>query len=287
MNLLICSNVSIPGANRYIPEWRSLDPSDYHLEFNESSKKPDVIVCMSISCMHQAYAAVSRWPTVPLFVYHWDCYSWVWTRPRVGEYDYKKYGELLKRATEVWVPSFCTGLQANLWWDLTNWYRILCSVPYWDYAGTSDEGYVFCPLRKIPDVWSDEFENACKDVGIPFFTSNGHGYKYSEYQDVVAKCRFLVSHYEEASTGGLSLLEGYHIGKPCLINGSDLNGAKDYFGDRAEYFICGDRDDFRAKLSYLYEQTPLVKPDHRSWVEANFNDQRMLADIMERVHANS
>jgi len=286
-HLLVCSSVSIPGAGRYIPEWRYLDPSDYRVEFNVTEGKPDAIVCMSISSMLHAECAVKRWPYVPLYVYHWDCYSWVWTRPRAGEYDYHRYGRLLQQAREVWVPSLCTGLQANQWWGITNWHRILCSVPWvWDCSGISDEGYILCPLRRLPDNWVDEFSEACQELGLPFVMTS-HSRSFQAYQDLVARCRFLVSHYEEASTGGLTLLEAYRLGKPCLINGSDLNGAKDYFGDRAEYFICGDRKNFRHKLKYLYHHPPLLPADHREWVEANFNDQRMLADILERIHANA
>ena len=284
MNILVLSRVSIPATGQTIPEWHSLVELGHtyttadHLA--ESDNKPDAIVAMGVGVMDVTYEALHRWPTVPLYCYHWDCYSWVWDRPRIGEYDYRRYGHLLSHAREVWVPSACTARQTKQWWNLES-HVILSSCPWWDRP-TTDLGYALCTLRKVPDLWCDEFESACADIGIPFIRSD-HALSYEDYKQTVANCRFIISHYEEASTGGLTLLEGYRLGKPCLLNDSELNGGRDYLQDRAFYFRSGDATNFRDVMQQMYYAPQPVAPDCREWVESTYNSRRMVESIMERM----
>jgi hypothetical protein len=280
MRILVLSKVSFPSANRYLPDWNQM--TNHEVFLNTMSSKPDAIVCMSVSAMKETWAALNAWPDTPLFCYNWDCYSWVWIRPREGEYDYRKYGELLSRAVEIWVPSECTGRQTALWWGLHNWKVIRSICPVWDYEYVRDDGFILCPLRKLPDHWCNEFEKACGELELPYKRPD-HGLPYAEYKDMVASCKFLVSHFQEASTGGLTLLEGYYLGKPVLVSNSEWNGAQDYFGNRATYFR---HDTFKHWLSVMYDNPRPVPEDHRQWVIDNFSDKRMISDIEERINAN-
>jgi hypothetical protein len=112
-----------------------------------------------------------------------------------------------------------------------------------------------------------------------------HNLPYEEYQDLVASCSFLVNHYQEASTGGLALLEGYYLGKPCLITDSEWNGARDYFGNRATYFRHGSMPNFKHWLRRMWECKPVVQPDHRQWIVQNYSSQRMIRNMLERINA--
>jgi hypothetical protein len=288
MKLAICSGISIRELNRTIPDWSSLTEAGHDyivsdlIENLMAFGKPDAIIMMSVSVTNQVEKLMALWPDVPLFVYHWDCYAWAWIRPRPEEYDYHRYGRLLQSAAHVWVPSRCTGIQANLWWGLNNWSIVRSSCPFWDHPDVVDKGYVLCALRELPDHWYNELEPVCKRLGLPLVMSN-HNHSRQGYEDAVAGCRFIVSHILEASTGGLSLLEAYYLGKPVLITNSPWNGAAEYFGDRASYFPHDDKQGFSYALSEMYHNTPAVLEDHADYVRHRFNDRRMVTEIMRVV----
>lgn len=222
---------------------------DLKLFLNCVSDNPDVILGMSITQMGSIQEAVARWPKAKLVIYHWDCYSWIWDRPRDGEYNYRVYGELLKRCAEVWVPSQVEADRTKQWWGIEA-VVVPTFVPLFD-AVVGDEGYVLNPLRELPDAHHGWFEQACEEVGVPYVCSK-HGNEYEEHKKLIANCRFLCSPYKETSTGGLDLMKGYHLGKPSLI--WHESGARDYFGEDAVYFY--DYEDLKKKLRQLYDHPP-------------------------------
>ena len=75
--------------------------------------------------------------------------------------------------------------------------------------------------------------------------NDNHHRSEEEFQKWLAEANLLLCPYYEASTGGLSLLEGFNIGKPVLVCDSPYLGAKDYFGDNAFYFKNGDYEDLK------------------------------------------
>lgn len=290
MNFFISTKKSIPALNRTIPDWDSLRRRgiNYYLSCDDDwdcplGLSPDVIICMGIGGMGITESMLERFPETPLFVYHWDCYEWVWKNPRPGEYDYRRYGELLKKAKEVWVPSYCTGERAIQWWPELNgkMARILSSVPYFD-AGTKDGEYLLCTLREIPDPFWGEFERTCEELRIPYRMTN-HEASRQEYEEAVANCRGIVSPLWELSTGGLSCLEAYYLGKPVLLSNSRWHGGKDYFSDRALYFDHHDRQDFMRKLLIMYTAPPIVPEDHSDWVRYEFSSTVMVSRMVSRI----
>lgn len=292
MRILVCSKVSIPARDRTLPAWEYLRSLGHEVVVEHpggvpAGARPDALISMGVSIMDETFAALERFPGVPLFCYHWDCYSWVWTNPRPGEYDYARYGELLRRAEEVWVPSRCTKRQALQWWSLPDnrVQVILASCPWWDHPDVRNDGYALCTLRRLPDEWCPVFEECCAELKIAHRRTD-HQLSYEGYQDAVAGCKFLVNHFKEASTGGLTLMEGYRLGKPVLCSDSEWNGAADYFGGRAVYFRHGDRDDFKQKLLMLYHGVYTPNYDaQRRYVEDNFSDVRMVTDMLGRMTA--
>lgn len=284
MKLLILSSQSIADTTRSIPDWREAQWLGTKVAFrlDEIPGPPDAIVSMSISRMRETWEAVERFPDIPLFSYNWDCYAWVWTSPRSGEYDYASYGNLLRRSREIWVPSQCTGTRTSQWWNCNHWKVIKSSVPYWDYEDVEDGGYLLCSLREIPDPWCNHFERACEELKIPYKRSN-HLLSFQEYQKMVAHCRGLVSHYYELSTGGLTLLEGLYLRKPCLLSDSPWHGGRDYLEHRASYFLHGDYEYFKAALKHFYENPPHVPVEDREWVKSEYNDVRMVQQMLDRI----
>jgi len=281
MKVLVLSKLSLPEAKRTIPDW-DVDWVTVAEDPSEVNFTPDAIVSMGVGVMEQTYKAIERWSSVPLFCYNWDTYEWVWNNPRPGEYDYHRYGELLKQAKEIWVPSACTKRRTHQWWNLPS-KVILSSCPYWDYENVRDGGYVFCSLREIPDRQWDWFEAACKSLGLPYKMSN-HECSLEEYQDLVAGCKFIVSHLYEASTGGLTLLEAYYLGKPCLLSNSDWNGGVDYLEDRARYF--GSYNGLKFNLMDMWENPlPLSRDQTITYVKEHFSSAVMISKIKERLDA--
>lgn len=298
MDFLVVSRISIPAKDRTLPAWEYLRSLGHRVWVEHPGSpaiagKPDAIISMGVTVMDETFAAMGRFPGVPVWAYMWDCYAWIWEPGQEGkvqarhpgrpnEYDYVRYGELLRQARRVWVPSRCTGLRTTQWWGVSNWEVVLSACPWWDYPNVSDGGYALCTLREIPDPYWGRFEKACEELGIPYRMTR-HECDYDLYQEYVANCSFLVSPLYELSTGGLTLLEGYRLGKPCLLSDSPWHGGRDYLGGRATYFTHDDERDFRDKLLSMWLEPPRPPYDCRDWVERNFNDRQMVEDMLLSV----
>ena len=314
MRFLIISRVSIPAKDRTLPAWEYLRQLGHEVVVEhpgsvKDNERPDVMISMGVTVMQETFEAIHRFPDVPFWAMNWDVYGWVWEPGQEGkvqakhasrpnEYDYLRYGRLLARAREIWVPSHCTGRRTTQWYGLTNWSVILSACPWWDHPNVRDDGYALCCLREIPDPWWGKFEQACEELGIPYRMPK-HEKSYEEYQDLVAGCRFLCAPLYELSTGGLSLMEGYRLGKPVLISDSEWNGGRDYFGSRAHYFQHGNYGHFKSQLRQMYDGIPILRdksllsarerdmpPDYKqAYIEQNFSDRRMVDDMLRRIEA--
>lgn len=284
MNLLIVSNLNPKPGDYTQVDWLGLLPKDWKHTYGKVSlgETIDVIISMSIATISQVYRAVGMYPDAKLFCYNWDCYEWVWTNPRPREYNYNHYGDLLRTATEVWVPSNCTGEKTAKWWGIKNWHRIRSACNFWDYDDVKDEGYILCALRKVPDKYWGRIEKICKEADLPLHMTH-RSLSFSEYQKEVAHCRFIVSDLYEMSTGGMSLLEAHHLGKPCLISNSPWHGGVDYFGDKATYFQHDDERDLKRELTEMYQYTCYLRALRAKWVTDNYSQKVMVDAMVERI----
>ena len=301
MNILVVSRVSIPAKDRTLPAWEHLRSLGHHVMVQHPGSrditvKPDAIISMGVTVMDETFQFMRIWPGVPMFAFNWDCYEWIWEKGHGGtrqaknpnrpnEYNYIKYGSLLSRAKEIWVPSDCTGRRTEQWYGLKNWHTILSAVPYWDYPDVQDKGYIYCALREIPDPHWGWLEKACKELNLPLVMTQ-HEKNYEEYQQSLAHCSFLVSHCYELSTGGLSLLEGYYLGKPCLLSNSEWHGGWDYMGERAEYFQWDDYDGFKTGLIQMMRHKREMREslrDGQDWVRKTFSDEVMIDKMLKRM----
>jgi hypothetical protein len=286
-SILILSKVSLPGLNRYLPHWPELPEEKASIFITEDCPKslpfgkPQAIVCMSISVLNAAQEACARWPGVPLFIYHWDAYSWVTESPRPGEYNYGRYRELMEEAVEIWTPSRATQDQLRQTWGLSS-IVVYSAVPRWQdqaWCSARDQAYALCSLRRLPDRHVGWFERACAELDIPYVMMN-HGLSQKNYQSMVLGARLLVSHYEEASTGGLTLLEAARFGIPSLVFDGPYNGAKEYLGEAARTFK--NYWELKSRLADMYFHPYRVDGSFVS----KFSDRNMALAILERIHAN-
>lgn len=239
----------------------------------------ELVLGMSISQMQNIQRAHDMFPGIPMINYNWDIYNWVFTQPREGEYNYKQYMKLLNESVEVWVPSETEKRRSDA--QEINNVRVIKTYSLYFPLKSKDRRYVFNAMRELPDEEWDWAEKACAELGFPYVGSDRNR-TWEQYLKVLAHCRLMISPNKEASTGGLSLIEGYYNGKPLLINGGGGNGGVDYFGSRAETF--SGYNDLKKKLESLWDNLP--KPDLvecRAWVEKNYSVGRMADEVEVRL----
>lgn len=215
---------------------------------------------------------------IPVVQYNWDIYPWhVEKSP-----DYwLPYIEELKVAAEVWVPSLCT-VARTIEFAGRNAFVIKTSVRPWEHEPTRGD-YVVDVMRKYPDRNADAVRWACNALGIPVIETATKT-PWEEFKKVIAGARLLVSAYQEASTAGLTLLEGYYLGKTVLLSDSLRNGGRDYFGDRASYFKWDSRRELTEQVSFLYN-SPLVssREEAAGWVKETYSEAAMARPMAARL----
>lgn len=214
----------------------------------------------------------------PLVNYCWDFYKWA----HEGKHDlpWARYADFLRKSALVIVPSSSQKLRLKEMLGIDS-VVVKTSIPVYD-AETSDGGYVLDPVRYYyhdPNCYW--VRDACAELGIPFVHSE-HGHTIEEFQKLVANCRLLTCGYIEASTGGLSLMEGLYLGKPSLVSDSPYMGARDYLGEWGNYFRYDSYADLKEKLKSLFDKPPKVDVQlSRGYINKYFSPKAM-ANSMEK-----
>ena len=258
-----------------------------------------LLVCASSIKNHwhttRKLRAVYGLPTVH---YCWDIYPWQVaggdppTQER-AEY-WAEYLDELRTAKEIWIPSPSVASRVAEFVGANPTKVIETSVRTYRGVEPWDGGYVLDPLRSYPDPNRLIVPKACEELGLPCIRTD-NAMPRDEFERTVAGARLIVSAPVEASTGGLTLLEGYALGKPVLLCDSPRNGAGHYFGSRAAYFRADDRDDLKMRLRALYDSSDPKDKDpkwldvqrftqHR-WVCGSFAESVMARKIANRVRA--
>lgn len=241
----------------------------------------DVIYCASISIMNQAISAKAT-SGKPLAIYCWDYYLWAHAGKHYN-WNWGKYAEFLKEADVVFVPS--TGQQQRLR-ELLGIESIVVhtGIPTYDLPVT-DGGFILDPVRYYPEENRTWAEEAAAKLNIPIIHSE-HQYSAEEFKKLVASCTFLTCAYREASTGGLSLMEGLWLGKPSLVSNSPYMGARDYLGDYGTYFQYDDFDDLCEKMQGMWDTRRTFSPaETRAYITEQFSYARMAKEIKEALCA--
>lgn len=235
---------------------------------------------------------------VPILYYCWDLYPWQFD-PGVDRTSYSRtlaawwheYARLLRTAAAILVPSEFTAFRVR---ERTGRYSTIIkstvylweppSVPVSLPNAPAAGFYVYDVMRDYPrDPARHWLRDACATEGVPLYAP-GHRLTWDEFRTAVSGAALLVSAVDEASTGGLTLLEGYALGKPVLLNGSGRNSSVDYFGERDGVTYFGDYDDLRSKLRAAYNNPPPIPSSQeiarrRKWVESEYGDARFAREL--------
>ena len=235
----------------------------------------------TISVTSKQYSLLNN---VKKIFYVWDMYPW-------GEYK-NNYG-YLKECDEIWVPSNEVILRLNEFYDIDpskcKVIKAYAELFEADNIEVKNNNFVYHPVRQYDDPNRGFIEKACDILDIPYLKSE-HSLSYDEYKEKVLTCSFLVLDYMEASTGGLTMIEGYYHGKNILLSDSLYQGGRDYWGDRAYYFRDGDFEDYLSKFKMLYKQsfdyklTDEVLNERKKYVRDNYTIDVMVDNIVSRLN---
>lgn len=264
------------------------------------------IICGSIARMLLTRDALREsLYKAPLFVYCWDLYSWVWSNSRKA-HNYRQFGELMKHAREVWVPSECTADAVRQYYPAAVAETVVVKslvncfdegeIPADDGTGTRAAGlgelfrpkcYALNVLRRVPaDSCCYWAETACQELGIPCVTPN-HRLSEHDWRLTLTGARFTISAYREASTGGLSIMEGYYHGVPALLSDSTLHAGMEYMGARAAYFAGNSFAALRERIAELWASPPKIDvAAAREWVEQEYSYDAFAARVIQRLAAS-
>jgi len=214
---------------------------------NDCDDSCDFILSINGLSQYELFKSFTeKYPNIKSIMYVWDLYPWT---------SYASNLEGVKEFDELWTPSNEVILRLQ---EIYNVDKNKCKVIkcYTDFFEDEDNQitnnkFIYHPVRRYNDPNLNFTKNVCDEIGYEFKSPN-HSLKYDEYKKTVLQCSFLVTEYSEASTGGLTLLEGYYHGKNILLSDSIYQGGRDYFGDRAYYFKDGDFEDFKEKIQFLW-----------------------------------
>lgn len=210
-------------------------------------EEADVLILATFFKIDEAMELRTRYKQ-PLVVYCWDYYLW-----NHGLERWPRYAAFLKRASLILVPSRAQQRRLKELLGLDS-QVVHSGVPTFE-AEVTDGNFILDPVRYYPEENRTWAEDAAKELNIPIIHSE-HQFTSEEFKKLVASCTFLTCAYREASTGGLSLMEGLYLGKPSLVSNSPYMGAVDYLGDYGFYFQYDDFEDLKTKMSTLWVTRP-------------------------------
>lgn len=253
-----------------------------------ADREPGCDACLSGSIWLSDQAQEALDAGLPLVSYCWDLYPWqldgshaeCW-KPHLWQ-DHLGH---LKASRDVWVPSRSaadrvvefTGRDAHV---------VLTAVHPWEHP-VSDQGHVVEVMRPYPDRMAGAVKRACDELGVPC-VERAVCLPWDEFKAAVAGASLLVSAYDEASTGGLTLLEGHWLGKPVLVSNSPRQGARDYFDTQARYFRYDSEGSLRSQIadSLRHDRgpwSPKRLAAARAWVEGEHSDAAMARRMADRL----
>jgi len=242
------------NVNPWVPAFR-----ERNIEVCENFVESDcdAIICASHSQIGRLAHYHNIYPHIPMVNYNWDLYGWVFKNPR--GYDWATYGKFLNKSSQIWCPSEEVVLRTEEFFGAGDKCKIVKTFArFFEYNNVKDGRYILNPMRAYTsDKNMGWLRRACSELNIPLKESE-HRLSEEEFRRTVAHCTFLCTEYEEASTGGLTLLEGFRLGKPVVVSDSKYMGARDYLGDKAIYFNNNSYEDFKETISDTWENTPTL-----------------------------
>lgn len=241
----------------------------------------DVIFNASVVKMDVAISYKSRYDNIPLVNYCWDYYKFA--HEGKHSFNWPRYVEMLRLSDLIMVPSHGQQLRLKELLDL-NSVVVRTSIDTYDHKAT-DERFVLDPVRHYPEENRGWVEKACSELGIKCIHSE-HQFSLEEFRKLVSSCTFMTCAYREASTGGLSLMEGLWNGKPSLVSDSPYMGAKDYIGEFGTYFKYDDYEDLKKKIKEMFDNPPKIDVQlSRQYILKNFTPEAMAIAIEQHICA--
>ena len=247
----------------------------------------DLIFCGTFPTYHEVRKRRPRFPTIPAIFYCWDLYPFQFRgttsegKPTLQSCWWLEYVEEMRKACLVLVPSQCTVNRVHEIGGKNINCKVVPSIVYpWD-GEAFDGDYVMGVMREYQDEPNLYLiKESCLKLGIPF-SDHKHRLSWEDYQKSILGARVLISPYFEASTGGLSLLEGLWNGKHSLVARSPRNGVCDYLQDKATYFDYDNRQEFEEKLVELYNH-PITHDvaECGQWIKSRYSTEVVVEQLV-------
>lgn len=278
---MIITLITPPSQNiePLVPVFRS---KGIEVSVNALHPRSDFIINTTQASIH-LFENFHHWrPEIPLINLTLDFYKTVWTAPNPHGYDWHKYLDYHHKCVELWCPSNEVVLRLEEEGVDTNKCEIIkLWARFFEYKKEIvDSRYILNPLRPYPaDKNFGWLKKACAELQIPLVGSN-HKLSEKHFQRVIAECSFMCCEYHEASTGGLTLLEGYRLGKPVVVSDSKYMGARDYFGAKAIYFNDNSYEDFKNTIKRVWENTPKLDVEECEKFCKTRSTKEQMTDIM-------
>ena len=237
----------------------------------------------------KAYGPSNPYRQIPIIHYCWDLYPFQLNQENEEDREvWRIYVQDLRECKEIWVPSVCTVRRVQEFTGRTA--EVLpCSVRTWEpsnphrFPSISKRPYVVDVMRKYPDPNEHACKETCDRLGLACVEMN-HQYDWEDFKDLVAGASLLVSAYYEASTGGLTLLEGLWHGVPCLCSDSPRNGAVEYLKKEGRYFKWGDRGDLEFNIvDTIAEHSEPRLEERRAFIQENYSEAAFALRIANRL----
>jgi len=274
-----------PNSVNINPWVRGFKEAGVEVCVNYCTKDCDFILGASHSQVQNIIYVHNQFPNIPMINYNWDLYGWVDVHSTAG-YNWKAYGEVLKKSLEIWAPSQEVILRTEEFFNLEKKCRVIKTFArLFDYNGKiEDNRYIYQPMRYYKkDKNFGWLKKACLELDIPLYESL-HRLSESEFQKIIACCSFMVTEYHEASTGGLTLIEGFRLGKPVVVSDSKYMGARDYFGDKAIYFKDNSYEDFKQTIKRTWENTPKLDLEMCKKHTDQYSLDKMINKMTKRMY---
>lgn len=239
----------------------------------------DIFYCASIDRMKDIWRAKNQSPTTPLVVYCWDYYKWVHEGKAPVYRDWGQYRDLLYSADLILAPSKGQQLRLKELLDLSS--QVIHTAVNVKKSKPTDGRFVLDPVRDYPEENLGWVEKACKELDIPYVHPE-HRLSEEDFEAMVASCSFMTCAYREASTGGLTLIEGLYNGKPSLVSDSPYMGGLDYLGTYAKTFKFDSYDDLKARIWDMWSYPETLNPIYtRRYIKKYFSPKVMANRIVD------
>jgi hypothetical protein len=258
---------------------KEFEKQNIEILLNECDNTCDFILSINGLSQNKTFKPFkSKYPHIKTIMYVWDLYPW--TPYARGYSDIKEY-------TEIWVPSHEVILRLHEIYNVNpdKCKVVKCYAEFFEDINNSksNTNHIYHAVRSYQDPNKGFTERACELLDLPLIKSE-HNLSFEEYKETILKSAFLVLEYKEASTGGLTMLEGYYHGKNLLFSDSIYQGGRDYFGDRAYYFKDGDFDDFTEKIQMLWNiKDEYVNLEDRKKFCEQYTIEAMTGRIIENL----